>query len=433
MGGARARARDDATTSMRATQPSRPRALDRTTRSYREALPNLSATTLEKLHRDCATVYTFVEGSMWLDADSTPRCLLEQMALAIFERHTRGVDGIERAAAGAEWWVQVRMPSEDCDGADAAEADPINFHWDVDEYLQDAMRLTVSPDLSTVTYLCDSGAPTCVIEGARAPARYNVADVYGTLPAATFCFPQVGKLLVFDGAALHGAVPLEAALAATARPAAMRSNNTSRRSSSSGSSSSNGSSSGKKRRRDNRSTTDAEKASPPPPRITLLVNLWLNGHRPTGIEPMIEPLAARLTPIATARSALGMTVRALCGDVGGRGGGASGSDGGRADAVSTIRLGGGGGGGGEGLLRTAFGRTDPPRHELTLPLPGADEIQRWASAGGSKSDTLLVLEYATGRTRRGGGGAASCGASIGPSAHAAEVVEEEEDGEEGDE
>ena len=31
------------------------------------------------------------------------------------------------------------------------------------------------------------------------------------------------------------------------------------------------------------------------------------------------------------------------------------------------------------------------------------------------------------------GGAASCGASIGPSAHAAEVEEEEEDGEEGDE
>jgi hypothetical protein len=217
--------------------------LDRSTRTYRDAL-KLDASTLASLQRDCATVYTYVEGSMWLAADAAPRCLLEALAGAIFERHTRGVE-IDRATAGAEWWVQCRVPGDDGAG------DPIDFHWDVDEHLQDEKRLTVTPQLSTVTYLSDGGAPTCIVN-TRAPRRYRVSDVYGPVTSATLSFPRCGKHTVFDGALLHGAVPVQ---------------------------------------------ERAEGA-----RITLLVNIWLD-HHPTAVSPMIPPLCSLLTQPPTRRSA----------------------------------------------------------------------------------------------------------------------------------
>ena len=159
--------------------------LDLSVRTHQNALL-LRSSTLASLQRDCATVYTYVEGSMWLAAGAAPRCLLECLASAIFKRHTRHLDVNDHAAAGAEWWVQVRTPAED------GEADPIDFHWDVDEHLQDAVRLTVTPQLSTVTYLTDGGAPTCVVDNVTAPQRYKVADVYGTVEKATLSFPQCG-------------------------------------------------------------------------------------------------------------------------------------------------------------------------------------------------------------------------------------------------
>ena len=360
--------------------------LDFSTRTWRDALPNLSSATLGKLHRDCATVYTFVEGSMWLEADAKPRCLLESLALAVFERHTRGV-AIDRATAGAEWWVQVRMPSRGAgegegEGEDGDDDDPIQFHFDVDEYLQDALRLTVSPTLSTVTYLCDSGAPTCVIEGTRAPPRYKVSAVYGAVPSATFSFPRVGKHLVFDGELLHGAVPVDALPADDGCGG--------------------GASPPKAKRATPGRTQQKSSLPPPPPRITLLVNIWLNGHRPTGIEPMLEQLAARLTPAASAKSAIGASVRALANRDGRTRGG---------DAPSTIAMASNTGAsrrdkrkrGASHELHTAFGRSDPPRHALTLRLPAASD-SRWVGA----SDTL-VLTY----DERAAGYAA-----IGPSANA---------------
>lgn len=44
------------------------------------------------------------------------------MALQIFEHHTRHIK-IDRSVSGAEWWVQVRRPSDSLSGG-------IGFHWD---------------------------------------------------------------------------------------------------------------------------------------------------------------------------------------------------------------------------------------------------------------------------------------------------------------
>jgi hypothetical protein len=62
------------------------------------------------MRRDCAVVFA-LDGSNWLGADQPPRCLMEALALVVFDRHTRGVE-IDRAACGAEWWAQARTPGE---------------------------------------------------------------------------------------------------------------------------------------------------------------------------------------------------------------------------------------------------------------------------------------------------------------------------------
>ena len=170
--------------------------LNRQLRAYRDAL-RLDETTLASLRRDCAIAFA-LDGSNWLPADQSPRCLMESLASAIFERHTRGVE-MDRSKSGAEWWAQVRTPGD--------ENESITFHWDVDEYCQDALGVAISPALSTVTYLSDLGAPTLVLD-VPTPKRYAVRKAYGPVHSATLCYPRCGKHLVFDGRLLHGAVPI---------------------------------------------------------------------------------------------------------------------------------------------------------------------------------------------------------------------------------
>ena len=298
--------------------------LQPSTRAYSNALP-LDATKLASLQRDCATVYTYIDGAMWFPANFKPRCLLESLACAIFERHTHGLD-FDRDSAGAEFWAQVRMPT-------GAASDPIDFHFDVDEHLQDTQRWTRSPHLSTVTYLTDGGAPTVVVHGVRAPEQYRVADVYGAVSAATLSFPRTGKHLVFDGRLLHGAVPVVA---------------------------------------------DDPSSSP---RITFLVNIWLD-HRPVQIEPMLAALAERLTPPPASRSAAAAAVQVLAG-------GGTPVAAGMHDAPRVVRVGSNRSGRASACsLLSLFGRSDPPRHVLALLLPPDPTALSRGADGGT-----VRLEY----------------------------------------
>ena len=51
-----------------------------------------------------------------------------------------------------------------------AETGGIGFHWDQDEDLMDSEGLSLCPQISTITYLTDVGAPTLILD-ARAPLQ----------------------------------------------------------------------------------------------------------------------------------------------------------------------------------------------------------------------------------------------------------------------
>lgn len=201
-----------------------------------------------------------LNSSNWLAATAEPRCALERLARAVFERHTTGVD-FNPATSGAEWWAQVRR------GGDKHES--IEFHWDVDEHFCDLPGgggVHVHPHLSTVTYLTAVGAPTLVLD-AKAPKNATkgaIEQVYGAVPSGAISFPRLGKTIVFDGSKLHGAVP----------PAK-------------GSGAPNG-----------------ER------RVTFLVNVWLN-HRPHAVEPLPAKLAKSMSQQWKPHPTLGAFLRDL--------------------------------------------------------------------------------------------------------------------------
>ena len=337
--------------------------------THRNALPHLGETTYQSLRRDCVTLYTYVEGSIWLAANAKPRCLVESLVAAVFKRHTHDLQ-INRETAGAEFWVQVRLPSN----GDGDDDGPIDFHFDVDEYMQDEKSQTLTPHLSTVTYLSDCGAPTVVV-GVEAPAGYRVPDVYGSISSAMLSFPLYGKHLAFDGKLLHGAVPVGDAF------------------------------------------------SGDEPRITLLVNIWL-GHQPTHIQPMIAGLAERLTLLPAGRSTAAKAVRAF-------GGGEAGEAIGPVDAPQTLELALASSARAGRVLMFPFGRTEPPRHILALSLPSLSH-PLWkrvshpgGSGGGGGSDCgTLVLTYLE------GGAPAAWVARNEDALTKEEEEEEEEEGEE---
>lgn len=181
---------------------------DRRFRAIEHALL-LPEVELSSLRRDCRIVFA-LGSSNWLAADATPRCTLERLALAVFESRTAGVS-YDPARSGAEWWAQVRSeghPEED-----------IQFHWDVDESICDTFGLHVQPQISTVLYLTDCGAPTLIL---RVPGpRYvdSVArDTYGAILDGFISWPKTGKLISFDGELLHGTVPVSQTRAHTSEP-----------------------------------------------------------------------------------------------------------------------------------------------------------------------------------------------------------------------
>eukprot|EP00854_Cymbomonas_tetramitiformis_P006931 gene6931-8267_t len=167
---------------------------------------------MSQLISDCEAV--FVEQSFFLPANISPRTTLEQLAQTIFAFHTEGVN-YNQEKSGAEWWVQIRR------GGDNEES--IGFHWDKDEDL----GLIVHPQISTVTYLTDYGAPTLIIDklppsdyysspeseeeaevdedGAEEAAEGFGSGLYGQVGTGWYSCPRLGKHISFDGRYLHGA------------------------------------------------------------------------------------------------------------------------------------------------------------------------------------------------------------------------------------
>ena len=79
--------------------------IDHSVRSFANALP-LDAEQRAALIRDCRIVFA-LNSSNWLAASAEPRCSLEAVARAVFERHTRGAT-YDATRSGCEWWAQAR-------------------------------------------------------------------------------------------------------------------------------------------------------------------------------------------------------------------------------------------------------------------------------------------------------------------------------------
>jgi hypothetical protein len=156
------------------------------------------------LRQDCMLCcFPFSDKARWLPANLQPRCTLEALAMALFEEHTRGVASFDRERSGCEWWAQIRRPD------DANES--IGFHWDKDEQLNTAVDgLFVQPQIACVTYLSDSGAPTCVVPITPQPfvssSGTRGGTPVGSSEATVFLsHPRPGKTMRFDGRYLHAA------------------------------------------------------------------------------------------------------------------------------------------------------------------------------------------------------------------------------------
>ena len=244
-----------------------------TTFAGRDALDDDDA---RRLTKDCEAAHTAKNArgkrrtsgtssgrTFWVNAESEPRCALEYLARETFRRATREAaaraerdagarDEDERARydpskSGAEWWTQV-----------IDEGDEIGWHWDKDYALEGA-GVNAHPQLGTVTYFCDGGTPTVVVNRpTKVNCDYENGDVgvCGDITECVVSWPKWGKQITFDGRFLHGA-PSEFA----------------------------------------RGTPQSSK------RVTFLVNVWLN-HKPITAQPLSQDELAtmQLRDVERARS-----------------------------------------------------------------------------------------------------------------------------------
>lgn len=120
------------------------------------------------------------DGTHWYSLAEPARLLFEQTI-----QHLRRF--VSREFVGAEWWFR------------AASTDTgFPFHFDRDEGIRGSI---VSPDLTSILYLSDTGGPTVVVDATptRATPRAGVA-----------VHPRAGRFGMFSGAMLHGVLPTRA-------------------------------------------------------------------------------------------------------------------------------------------------------------------------------------------------------------------------------
>uniref|UniRef100_A0A7S4BXZ0 Uncharacterized protein n=1 Tax=Chrysotila carterae TaxID=13221 RepID=A0A7S4BXZ0_CHRCT len=246
----------------------------------------ITPTEAQALLDDCRTVFTaraaggdgYSAGcTFWVSAqDSAPTTALERMALKIFRMHTADAE-FEPSTSGAEWWTQVIDAQDD-----------IGFHWDRDYDMQADQGILVHPQLGTVTYLSDVGAPTVVV-GHRSQLMAS-AHNEGEAAGADCCWPRAGRHLSFDGQLLHGA-PSELARESIAPPRAEceRADQTS-------STGKQKASTGKQKASTSEQEAGSGAKGPHSRRVTFLVNIWCN-HKPWGAEKLPPKIAQKLSNV----------------------------------------------------------------------------------------------------------------------------------------
>lgn len=204
--------------------------------------------------------------TFWLDADASPRCGLERLALAIVRFHYP-TPAARRSVVGAEFWTQLRS------SADEPAKQGLSLHYDKDEVAVETWDIWAHPELATATYLTGGGAPLLVFSTcSRGDAFSSEEDATeGSCTAARasapspergwVCFPRAGRHVAFDGRMLHG-VPeelLDLHRVGQRRAAAL-----------------------------------SEPRGPTYSRLSFLVNVWTS-HRPERVRALSTKLAEKLS------------------------------------------------------------------------------------------------------------------------------------------
>ena len=198
---------------------------------------------------------------------------LERLALRVFEhvtQHLKEGEEYDSNTSGAEWWTQVIDPRDD-----------IGAHFDKDYYLEENMNISVHPQVGTVTYLSDEGAPTVVATSVVCQTYFdnsNPIDTNDMLINETtvskkddktedsvyISWPKIGKITTFDGRCLHAA------------PSALS-----------------GYPEEESEVEEHDDDDDDDKNNIDTKRITFLVNVWLN-HKPVMSENLPEEVRETL-------------------------------------------------------------------------------------------------------------------------------------------
>jgi hypothetical protein len=141
---------------------------------------------------------------------------LERLALRVFKHVTKRLkegEDYDSKTSGAEWWTQVIDPRDD-----------IGAHFDKDYYLEENMNVSVHPQVGTVTYLSDTGAPTVVATRVLCQTYFDDSNPKCTNDmlinesndailnkksrvedSVYISWPKIGKITTFDGRCLHAA------------------------------------------------------------------------------------------------------------------------------------------------------------------------------------------------------------------------------------
>eukprot|EP00566_Odontella_aurita_P015247 CAMPEP_0113578220 /NCGR_PEP_ID=MMETSP0015_2-20120614/29349_1 /TAXON_ID=2838 /ORGANISM="Odontella" /LENGTH=354 /DNA_ID=CAMNT_0000481979 /DNA_START=58 /DNA_END=1119 /DNA_ORIENTATION=+ /assembly_acc=CAM_ASM_000160 len=283
--------------------------------SWDEAVELRSARLLDRLASDCSSLFSarataaaadpspggtegggYSTGSTyWISRGDPPRCLLEQIALAILESHlphdiSSAPSSPGTMGVGAEWWTL----SID------AEEDSVGFHWDLDYDAEERHGVHRTPYAATVTYLCDSGAPTFVLDKAPTKAsREGPPEDGKVIERGWISLPAAGKHMRFRGSWLHGAPDLggilrvrggdESSVVLNAKKWQKDGEREPSRKKGRSASSS------KRGRKAISSSTKKVKGNKRKKRVSLLVNVWLDGA-PGLAAPLPLKVANRLSP-----------------------------------------------------------------------------------------------------------------------------------------
>lgn len=119
-----------------------------------------------------------------------PRFAIEVAIMLIFQSDFANLRN--KRVKGGEWWVQHRAATED-----------IGFHHDKDEGMASLKSTMKFPEVSTVTYLTDTGGPTLIFNQTTPDGNRDVP----ILPHQAFLsYPRRNRHLLFRGNLQHGVV-----------------------------------------------------------------------------------------------------------------------------------------------------------------------------------------------------------------------------------